>query len=874
MLEKQVKYRKDYQSSAYLIQTVMLEVQLGEEKTLVKNTMQIIKNEHGPKVDLFLNGKEQVLLSIKLNGNLLDEKSYQVNDEGITISHVPASFELEIVSEIQPQLNTSLMGLYRTNGTFCTQCEAEGFRKITYYIDRPDVMAIFTTKIIGDKEKYPVLLANGNLIESGDLPNGQHFAVWHDPFKKPCYLFAMVAGNLAYIEDHFITMSKRRITLKIFAAEQVIDKCHFAMQSLKKAMKWDEEKYGREYDLDIFMIVAVNDFNFGAMENKGLNIFNDKFILANPRTATDEDYEGIDIVVGHEYFHNWSGNRVTLRDWFQLSLKEGFTVFRDQTFNEDLGMGEVKRIERVKLLRSRQFPEDAGPLAHPVRPDSYIEMGNFYTATVYEKGAEIIRMLHTILGEQTFRKATDLYFAKNDGKAVTCDDFVSAMEEASHLDLTQFKLWYSQAGTPAVNVKGCYDETKKEYHLIVDQHCPATPGQTEKKDMFIPLSVALYDKDGNEMPLFVEEIAKDEKVAVLPLRAKQQTFIFSNISHAPIPSLLRDFSSPVYLNYPYSEAELQFLMRHDQDAFARWEAGQQYLLKLFKQLLAAYHSGIALVLPESYIKTLLQIISDSSVPLALRAEMLSVPEETYLAEVLGEKNPEALVMVKTFYCSTLALELQAHFQQAYLENSCEESYGYNEGQVAKRRFKNAVLNYLMWLKTEEVDQLAFKQFKDANNMSDQYAALASMLRHSSPQHQAALEQFYQTYQHDALVLDKWFVAQAMANRPDIISKIKELLNHPAFNEKNPNKVRSLIGGFTKNFAHFHEASGVGYQFIADYIIHIDQINPMVASRLVAALANWRMFADPWRTLMHNELQRIMAVPNLSPDVFEIVTKSV
>jgi len=858
-----VKYRQDYKPSSFLIDTVHLTVDLSEEKARVTAILAIYGNKENPATELILDGCQQKLLSVKINNQVVDPSQYNVTDEQLIIKNVPHEFQLEIISENEPQNNTELMGLYKSGGNFCTQCEAEGFRKITYYLDRPDVMAIFTTKIIADKKQYPVLLANGNLIEQGDLENGRHFAVWNDPFRKPCYLFAMVAGNLAKIEDHFITMHKRKVTLQIFAAQSVIHQCDFAMEALKKAMRWDEEVYGREYDLDIFMIVAVNDFNFGAMENKGLNIFNDKFILADAKTATDFDYASIDLVVGHEYFHNWSGNRVTLRDWFQLSLKEGFTVFREQSFTESVALAEVDRIHNVKRLRSAQFPEDAGPLAHPVRPDSYIEMNNFYTMTVYEKGSEVIRMLRTILGVKKYRQATDLYFAKNDGKAVTCDDFVQAMEEASGLDLTQFKLWYSQSGTPELKVKSEYITDKKQFHLYVEQSCPPTPNQPVKQAMHIPLVIGLLNKTGKDMHL---------PEATLNIKKQAEHFIFENIAEKPVLSLSRGFSAPVKMTYDYSEEELAFLMAHDSDGVARWEAGQQYAVQVLLKLIKQYQQKENFSEPHLFLQAMLALLNDKSINKALIAEMLLLPDELYLCELMEKIDVEAIVAARQFLKKTMAQFLHEALLKTYQENLPKAEYRYVIEDVASRALRNACLHYLVLLETKEILDVCFEQFSTANNMTDQFAALSALVNTDSVYRSKALAAFYGQWQHAHLVVDKWFAVQAAANSTHVIDDVKELLKHSAFNLKNPNRARSVLTFFSKNFAHFHAASGEGYALLAEYVLLLDKINPSVAARLVAAFANWREFTEPRCKMMKDQLEMI-AAKELSPNVYEIVTKS-
>lgn len=863
-MNKMIKYRQDYQPSHFLIDKINLTIELGEDQTTVTSTLTVRVNPENPGKNLILMGENQKLVSVKINNELLSNAQFKLTDTSLTLLDVGGEFDVELVSLIEPQNNTELMGLYKTGGNFCTQCEAEGFRKITYYLDRPDVMAVFTTKIIADKTQYPVLLSNGNLLESGELDNHRHFAVWHDPFKKPCYLFAMVAGKLAKLEDHFITMNKKKVTLQIFAAESVIEQCHFAMQAVKKSMRWDEEVYGREYDLAIFMIVAVNDFNFGAMENKGLNIFNDKYILADERTASDDDYADIDKVVAHEYFHNWSGDRVTLRDWFQLSLKEGFTVFREESFSESVALAEVDRIQQVRRLRSLQFPEDAGPLAHPVRPDSYIEMNNFYTMTVYEKGAELIRMLRTILGPETYRKATDLYFARNDGHAVTCDDFIQAMEDASGKDLTQFKLWYSQAGTPLLTVQSHYDVDKKQFHLTVKQMCPDTPGQKNKKPMHIPLVIGLLDKQGQNIHL---------PDPLLNLHHETESFVFNDITEAPTLSLLRGFSAPVKMNYPYTEEALAFLMAHDSDGVARWEAGQKLAVSVLLKLIHEVRANQPLSTPQLFLNALNELLTSKIINKALVAEMLSLPDEIYLGELLEEIDVHAIVQARKHLKKLMAQTLQPIFLAIYRDNQLTGNYQYRVEDVACRTLKNTCLSYLALLETKEVFELCYTQFTKANNMTDQFAALEILASTSSVYRERALDAFYQQWQDHHLVLDKWFATQAFADRPSVLDDVKRLLTHPAFNVKNPNKVRAVLGALTRNFSQFHRPDGASYELIAAYVLILDEINPMAASRLAASFSSWKNYAEPHRDLMKNELEKIAASKKLSPDVFEIVSKS-
>jgi len=911
----QAKYRKDYQLPHFFIETVDLvidvhhsattitsQLKIKAKKTAIPKAFQVatrrtrsraaectvqslssetsaqqsrsLKGEGYREKDLVLNGEDLQLLSVALNGEALKPDQYKVDEEHLTIFDVPEEFELITVSEIKPQDNVSLMGLYHSGDNLCTQCESEGFRKITYYLDRPDVLALFTTKIIADKSKYPVLLSNGNLIEEGELDNNRHFAVWQDPVKKPCYLFAVVAGDFAHIEDEFVTMSGRKVVLKIFALQREIKKCHYAMQALKKAMKWDEETYGREYDLDIFMIAAVNDFNFGAMENKGLNIFNDKYILVDAKTATDSDYALIDAVVSHEYFHNWTGNRVTLRDWFQLSLKEGLTVFRDHSFSETIGLKAVERVNQVKRLRMIQFAEDAGPLAHPVRPDSYIEMGNFYTATVYEKGSEVIRMMHTILGPEKYRLGTDLYFERHDGQAVTCGDFLEAMENASGIDLTQFRLWYSQSGTPELHVDTEYDAENQEYHLHVKQTCPPTPNQEDKKPFHIPLAVGLLNSAGEEILLQTED-GESKKTIVLNVTKPEQRFTLKNISEKPIPSLLRGFSAPVKVHYSRTDEELAFLMSHDKDPAERWEAGQRYTTKIILSLISDYQANKPLKLSDDFIRAMCNVLVDQEENKAFIAEMLALPDEAYLAGLMNPVDADAIFQVRQFVKKSLVANLRDRFLAVYHENHNDKPYFYSAVGSAERAIKNAALGYLMFLPDESMYELCYQQYKKANNMTDELAALNLLAATDCKQRQTALNSFYDDWKDEPLVVDKWLVAQAMSPLPNALQRVKDLAEHPAFNIKNPNKVRSLLGVFSMfNLAQFHLASGDAYDYLTEMTLKVDDINSLVSPRLIEPFTRWRQYDKPRAELMKKQLQKILEKPKLSKALYEIASKSV
>jgi aminopeptidase N len=872
-------YLKDYTPPPYWIDTVDLDFDLHETHAEVRARMAFRRNTEQPALDreLLLAGDELELVSVKLDGQPLPASRYRATPDSLMLYDMPDAFTLEIETRIEPQNNTALSGLYKSSGNFCTQCEAEGFRRITYFLDRPDVMARYTTRIEADQTLYPVLLSNGNLVESGELPLNRHYAVWQDPFKKPAYLFALVAGNLVSLDDTYRTQTGRDVQLRIFVEPQNADKVEHAMRSLKHAMQWDEEVFGLEYDLDIYMVVAVNDFNMGAMENKGLNVFNSKYVLARPDTATDTDYEGIEGVIGHEYFHNWTGNRVTCRDWFQLSLKEGLTVFRDQEFTSDMMSRPVKRINDVKLLRTHQFAEDAGPMSHPVRPDSYVEISNFYTVTIYEKGAEVIRMMHTLLGKDNFRRGMDLYFERHDGQAVTCDDFVAAMEDASGIDLAQFRRWYSQSGTPQLHAQGEYDAAGKTYTLTVKQSCPPTPGQPVKKPMHIPLAVGLLDSAGHPLPLQLqgESAAAASDTRVLELRNAVDTFTFVNVPEAPVPSLLRNFSAPVKLAYPYSDTELAFLWAHDTDPFNRWEAGQQYACSVIFRLMDDYRQGRPLHLPAEFTAAFRATLLDPRLDDALKAQALTLPAEAYLSELQIPADPVAIHEVRDFVRRALAETLQEDLLAVYREKAAPVPYSFDAASVGHRSLKNLCLGYLVETGEARFYELAYQQFQDADNMTDEIAALSVLANADCPQRRLALQEFYTRWQAEPLVLDKWFALQATTRLPEALSDVERLMAHEAFDIRNPNKVRSLIGAFAHNNpVRFHVATGEGYRFLADQVIRLDAKNPQIAARLLSALSHWRKYDPRRQQLMRDEIERILATPGLSKDSFEIASKSI
>ncbi|WP_031437109.1 aminopeptidase N [Methylobacter tundripaludum] len=896
----QTIYLKDYTVPEYLIHSVALNFTLDDENTLVSSRLTLSRNPASQSRDtsLTLAGENLKLIRINLDDGTnpsgtdlhlpegpwagqprvsdLSKDQYLQTQDALIINHVPQKqrFVLTIENTINPKANTALEGLYLSNGMLCTQCEAEGFRKITYFLDRPDVMTLFTTTLVGDKDRYPVLLSNGNKIAQGELPDNRHWVTWEDPFNKPCYLFALVAGQLECIADRFTTQSGRDIDLQIFVEKHDIDKCDHAMESLKNAMHWDEQVYGREYDLDLYMIVAVSHFNMGAMENKGLNVFNTKFVLARPDTATDFDYEHIEAVIGHEYFHNWTGNRITCRDWFQLSLKEGFTVFRDQEFTGDRTSKAVKRIEDVNMLRTRQFAEDAGPLAHPIRPDAYIEINNFYTLTVYEKGAEVVRMIRTLVGAKGFRKGSDLYFERHDGQAVTCDDFVSAMEAANDIDLTQFRRWYAQAGTPLLTARQHYDPTAQTLTLTISQSCPPTPGQAVKEPLHIPVTVGLLNKDGSVAPCKLQggDQACDE--VILQLTQSEQAFIFEGLAEQPVVSILRGFSAPVKLVMERSLEESAFLLSYDSDTFNRWEAGQQLAGQIIMGLIADLQNGRDMHVNPIMINAFKQVLEQPWDDLSYFSLLLNLPSETYLAEQMQVVDVEAIHAAREFVTLALAEQLQTQLQALYLNNHRDESGKFDAGAIGRRRIKNTCLSYLSKLENKDIHHLSQQQFNTAKNMTDQMAALTVIVNNPHPAKQQCLDSFYRQWQAEALVIDKWFTLQASSSMPDTFATVQALMQHPAFDLKNPNRVRSLIGAFSQsNPLHFHAANGQGYQFLADQIIALNTLNPQIASRMVGALTAWRRYDEGRQALMKAQLERIITTEAISKDVYEVASKS-
>jgi aminopeptidase N len=856
---------KDYREPDFFVSTVDLRFDLHEDHAQVHSRLMMRRNPKAGEAPLVLDGEKLELLGLKISGRELEAREFMVTEENLTIPKAPhGEFTVELSTRIKPQENLTLEGLYKSGGMFCTQCEAQGFRKITYYPDRPDVMAVFTTTIEADREKYPVLLSNGNLLERKDLGGGRHSAKWNDPFKKPSYLYALVAGDLGKVEDYFTTRSGRRVKLEIYVDKGNEDRTGHAMESLKKSMKWDEDTYGLEYDLDIFMIVAANDFNFGAMENKGLNIFNSSLVLAKPATATDGDYESIEGVVGHEYFHNWTGNRVTCRDWFQLSLKEGLTVYRDQEFSADMTSRAVCRVDNVNRLRIFQFAEDAGPMAHPIRPSSYIEINNFYTATVYEKGAEVIRMIATILGREGFRKGMDRYFELFDGLAVTTEDFVRAMEEANGVDLTQFReTWYEQAGTPELRVKTRYDESTGSYILEVAQSCAPTPGQAQKRPFHIPFAIGLIDRG----------TGKDLVNEVLHVKKEKETFTF-RAPKAAVPSFLRGFSAPVKLHYEFAPGDLLFLLEKDGDSFSRWEAGQTLAMRELEGLIAAHAAGKELRASTEYLETLGRISEDDSLDPAFRAQLLTLPEEGYVGQQQATILVDSVHAARVFLAGEVARHNESRFAAVFAGLATDEPYRYEAGQVGRRSLRSTLLHYLASTGTGNFRGEALRLVREAGNMTEEIAGLGALIHHESREREEALDHFYRKWNQESLVMNKWLAMKGVSRLPGGLERVKRVMKDPVFNINNPNKVMSLLGSFGRgNLVQFHAKDGSAYRFFADLVLDIDTRNPSLAARLVGLFNQWKRFDIERQALMRAELERIVAQAKVSPGVFEIASKA-
>ncbi|MBE3897868.1 aminopeptidase N [Vibrio parahaemolyticus] len=860
----QAKYRKDYQAPSHTITEIDLTFDLYDNDTIVTTLSTVVQK--GESTTLELDGEGLELRSVKVNGE--DWAHHEVKEASLVLSDLPAEFELEIITKIDPEANTALEGLYKSGGAFCTQCEAEGFRRITYYLDRPDVLAKYTTKVIADKATYPYLLSNGNRIAQGEAENGRHWVQWQDPHPKPAYLFALVAGDFDVLRDKYTTMSGRNVDLEIFVDKGNLDRAGHAMTSLINSMKWDEERFGLEYDLDIYMIVAVDFFNMGAMENKGLNIFNSKFVLANDQTATDRDYLGIEAVIGHEYFHNWTGNRVTCRDWFQLSLKEGLTVFRDQEFSSDLGSRAVNRIDNVRIIRGPQFAEDASPMSHPIRPDKVIEMNNFYTLTVYEKGSEVIRMYHTLLGEEGFQKGMKLYFERHDGTAATCEDFVSAMEDATGVDLKQFRLWYSQSGTPTLRVNSEYNAEAKTYALTVEQFTEATQDQAEKQALHIPFDIELYDSKGQVIPLIINGESVHN---VLDIKQDKQTFVFENVVEQPVPSLLREFSAPVKLEYDYSDAELIFLMKHATNDFARWDASQMLLAKYIRQNVTNVQTGSEVQLSEDLIDAFRGVLLDENLEPAFIAQVFSLPSINEITGWYKQIDVDAVNTVLNSITVSLSAALEDELSATY-HTLKQAEYTIDHAAIGKRALRNQCLQFLAH--TDKGNTLVKAQYEAANNMTDTIAAMSAANSAQLECREELMADYSDKWKHDGLVMDKWFALQGTNPAEDALEKVKATMNHEAFSLKNPNRTRSLIGSFlAANPVRFHDKSGSGYQFAGEILRQLNDSNPQVASRMIDPLLKFRKYDEARQAMIRAELEKLKAMDNLAKDLFEKVTKA-
>jgi aminopeptidase N len=886
---------KDYTPPAFLISTIALDVDIRPGQVSVRATLRISRNaaRATPGAALVLDGEALDLVSVAIDGRALQPSEFAADEAHLTIASVPDAFSLETVVRFDPWKNTALEGLYATKSGLVTQCEAEGFRRITYFIDRPDVMSTYVVTLCAAAAEFPRLLANGNLVAQGaGVPEGwfagaggreapAHWARWEDPFPKPCYLFAMVAANLDLLEDHFTTRSGKKALLQIYVETGKLDQAGFAMQALKKCVRWDEEVFGLELDLERFMIVAVSDFNAGAMENKGLNIFNTKYILARSDTATDFDYFGVDKVVAHEYFHNWTGNRVTCRDWFQLSLKEGLTVYRDQEYSADEYSRPVVRIQEVRDLRNRQFPEDAGPMAHAVRPESYVEINNFYTSTVYDKGAEVVRMYATTLGKEGFRKGMDLYFKRHDGQAVTCDDFRAAMADANGADLAQFGRWYSQAGTPLVEVSAHYDGAAETYTLTLRQSCPPTPGQGRKEPFVIPFAVGLVDLDGRDLAinidsksLFQSARSNGSRTAVLAFTEAEQAFVFHQVPEQPVPSLLRGFSAPVHVKHDYSDSELTHLMAYDSDPFNRWEAGQALAIRILLGAVDAARRERDIEVPGAFIEAMGRVISDGSRDPAFAAECLQLPSESYLAECMEVADPDAIHAARMKVVREIATKYRTRFEGAFRHFSVPGPYSPDASAAGRRALRNAALGYVSTLDDATSRALAFLEYRRAENMTDAMAALTCLANSAGAERDRALSMFYEKWKDEALVIDKWFKVQATSWLPNTLERVKALASHPAFDMKNPNRARALLHSFAlENPLHFHAADGSGYAWIASQVIALDKLNPQVASRLARAFDRWKKYGTERQAHARKALESIAAAPGLSGNVSEVVARA-
>jgi len=867
-------YRKDYTAYPWEIGQLDLHFSVGSETTIVRAQMDFqLKSGVSSPQDIVLNGCNLQLISISLNDRVLTDDDYVIDGETLTIHDAPENSVIKTEVEIHPASNSALEGLYLSGKFLLTQCEAQGFRKITWFPDRPDVMTTYRVTLEADKTQFPVLLSNGNMTDSGELSSGRHWVCWEDPFPKPSYLFALVAGDLSLVESHFTTRSGRDVSLRVYVEVENLDRCDHAMESLINSMRWDEERFDLEYDLDVYHIVATNDFNMGAMENKSLNIFNSKYVLARPDTATDADYQGIEGVIGHEYFHNWTGNRVTCQDWFQLTLKEGLTVFRDEEFSADMQSRAVKRIQVIRGLQSRQFPEDDGPMAHPIRPDHYVEINNFYTATVYQKGATIIRMYHTLLGESGFQKGMKLYFERHDGQAVTCDDFRSAMADANGVNLDRFGRWYSQSGTPQVSVSDDYDAANGTYTLKLKQHTPATAGQPEKLPLVLPFAVGLLSSEGRELDLQLDgETQAETGTRMLIMEDEQQEFTFINIPEAPVPSLFRDYSAPVKIHFDYQAEQLATLIAYDSDAYVRWDAAQRMAQNAILGQCQQHAQGHEMNLDPSLVRAFRGILSDHQADPALLAEAMRLPDEDYLAEQMAVVDVDGIHTARNFIKKGLASELKELFAARYTELNDGQPYQKTATAMSRRSLKNICLSYL--LETDAGDSLADAQLASSDNMTDTLAAMQGLIFKDSPLAHEALLDFENKWQSDALVMDKWFTMQAVKPGDKTLHTVQALMKHAAFSIQNPNKVRALIGVFAMlNPTGFHAADGSGYAFHADQVIELDGLNPQIAARMASAFNRWKRYDDNRKALMRAQLQRIAATESLSGDVSEIVSNA-
>ncbi len=866
---------KDYHQPDWWVDTVHLDVVLHPTAAKVRATLALRPNPQSAAAPLVLDGDGLTLISLRLNGESLPAEAYIAGPDSLTIPQPPnGPFTLDIETSVDPTANTQLSGLYRSSGTYCTQCEAEGFRRITYFPDRPDVMAIYTTRIEADKTQVPVLLANGNLTDSGDLPGGRHFAVWHDPHKKPSYLFALVGGDLACVEDVFVTMSGRKVTLRIYVEHGKEDRCGYAMDSLKRSMRWDEEAFGREYDLDIFMIVAVSDFNMGAMENKGLNVFNDKYVLASGDSATDSDFAGVEAVIAHEYFHNWTGNRITCRDWFQLCLKEGLTVFRDQEFSSDMRSRPVKRIGDVRGLRAAQFIEDSGPLAHPVRPEQYKEINNFYTSTIYEKGAEVVRMVHTLLGPEKFRAGMDLYFERHDGEAATVEQFIQCFADVSGRDMTQFMRWYSQAGTPEVTVATQYDAAANTYMLDLKQTVPPTPNQPDKLPMVVPLVTGLVGKDGRDLPLTLVNGTTLPR-GVIVLDDTEQTFTFTGIAERPVLSINRGFSAPIKLSSDIDGVDLAFLATHDSDPFNRWQALQTVAMRLLIDNVTRLRAGETPRRDDALLAAMAAILDDASLEPAFVALALPPPGDGDIAREIGRDiDPDAIYRARLSLRGDIGVRLGAALATVYERMATKEPYSPDATSAGRRALRNTALDLLAAQGAPDAIARPARQYQSADNMTDRFAALATLSQHGTPERGTALADFYKRYADDALIVDKWFSLQAATPQADTLANVRALTGHPAFSFANPNRVRALIGAFAQgNPTQFNRADGAGYDFVADTILALDPKNSQLAARLATAFRTWRTLEDGRQNKAQAALRRIKATSGLSRDLSDIIERA-